>query len=117
MSARSCLDGEAIRVEISMSCPMATRDLVRADAEELTVMLKASAAAETARCDNFILALFVHHADNFEQRSRREVTPGIKRERSPNPPRERRPKASPPKVVKEEAAVHSGSEEGEIEEE
>jgi pre-mRNA-processing factor 40 len=49
------------------------------------------------------------------QRSRRELTP---RERSP-PPRERRhrtrtpPAALPPK---EEPAVHSGSEEGEIEE-
>jgi len=50
------------------------------------------------------------------KRSRRDITPG-KRERSPVPPRERRPRISPPKAVKEEPAVHSGSEEGEIEEE
>jgi pre-mRNA-processing factor 40 len=51
-----------------------------------------------------------------EKRTRRELTP---RERSP-PPRERRHRTrTPPAVLppKEEPAVHSGSEEGEIEEE
>jgi pre-mRNA-processing factor 40 len=51
------------------------------------------------------------------KRSRRELTP---RERSPIPPRERRHRTrTPPAPIppKDEPAVHSGSEEGEIEEE
>ncbi|KAK0104630.1 PRP40 pre-mRNA processing factor 40 [Cadophora gregata] len=51
------------------------------------------------------------------KRSRREITP---RERTPIPPRERRHRTRTPPApipVKEEPAVHSGSEEGEIEEE
>lgn len=55
------------------------------------------------------------------QRTRRENTPK-QRERSPVPPRERRHRTrTPPPAAKtpakEESAVHSGSEEGEIEEE
>ncbi|TAQ88502.1 hypothetical protein B7494_g3198 [Chlorociboria aeruginascens] len=53
------------------------------------------------------------------KRTRRDLTPS-KRERSPVPPRERRHRTrTPPAPIpaKEEPAVHSGSEEGEIEEE
>ncbi|PQE25746.1 formin binding protein [Rutstroemia sp. NJR-2017a BBW] len=54
------------------------------------------------------------------KRTRREMTP-TKRERSPVPPRERRHRTRTPPApkapVKEDPAVHSGSEEGEIEEE
>lgn len=57
-----------------------------------------------------------------KQRTRRENTPK-QRERSPVPPRERRhrtrtpPPAAAKIPAKEDPAVHSGSEEGEIEEE
>ncbi|KAJ5047278.1 uncharacterized protein L3040_003112 [Drepanopeziza brunnea f. sp. 'multigermtubi'] len=61
----------------------------------------------------------VESADSarMAKRTRRDVTP---RERSPLPPRERRHRTrTPPAPIpaKEEPAVHSGSEEGEIEEE
>ena len=92
------------------------------DGEEPTVKGRAWGVAGCKRFVSLLpgissreVALGVWYANMIIKRSRREVTP---RERSPiAAPRERRVRTPPKVPAKEEPAVHSGSEEGEIEEE
>lgn len=100
-----------------MSCPTEMTDQMgETGAVERTALWVAKEAEGWQR---FVAMIYVpkNVLLTLLQRTRRELTP---RERTP-PPRERRHRTrTPPAAVlppKEEPAVHSGSEEGEIEEE